>query len=150
MYVCDTCKIYIYIPIISHRPTCVVQKSGTAHFSSTSIYIRLMPYKLQSVTFILVNNNSITVNHSDSNYMCSMFPPCCHTTLVRRWRHSSMKLCDNLFHSSTVACFRWSTVVVGLLLKGTPNSIIHPDIRAAWWPHLRLDEWNIFPSEVGV
>jgi len=64
----------------------------------------------------------------------------------------SMKRCDNLFHSSTMACFSWSTVLnfrLDLLLKGTPNSIINAvKIRAVWRPHLRLDEWNILPFEV--
>jgi len=73
----------------------------------------------QSISWYIVskNNNASSVfgiiyEFTLWAYFCKILKPILR---VRRPRHSSMlrsmKRCDNLFHSSTMACFSWSTVV---------------------------------------
>jgi len=78
-------------------------------------YVNIMSYKVKKNTRYLHCLNNFNIHYYWFVELCSMSPPCCSTTRVRRRRHSSMlrsmKRCDNLFHSSTMACFSWSTVV---------------------------------------
>ena len=92
------CEVEVYTPEGWTHLYRVCQKSDTL-----VNYVNIMSYKLKDTRYLHCLNN---FNISTTDSMC---PPCCCTTRVRRRRHSSMlrsmKRCDNLFHSSTMACF---------------------------------------------
>ena len=86
------------------RPTGCAKKSDT-HDN----YGNIMSYKVkkhQIFTLFEQFQHSLLLIH---RVMCSICLPCCCTTRIRRRHHSSMlrsmKRCDNLFHSSIMACF---------------------------------------------
>jgi len=131
----------------------VCQKSDT-HVN----YVNIMPYKVkkhQIFTLFEQFQHSLLLIHRVVLNVSTLLlydPNKMTTPFVNAAVTRSMKRCDNLFHSSTMACFSWSTVVNFWFAadehpKQHNQGCLETTSEAWWMKHSPLwDSYRVFLS----